>query len=123
MAAGVDEPEPVVPDATVHFVVTARLARLACEQGRDLTELGRPYLVVPDPVNGTVARGRDEPRTRLAGHAVAAPGGQRQRERLLRRFLGQIPVAGQADPRGDDPTPLRPDRLGDGGLHAPLMLA
>ena len=49
------------------------------------------------------ARHRACPVRRPAASARSAAG-----ERLLRALLGQLPVTGQADQRGDDPTPLGP---------------
>ncbi len=37
-------------------------------------------------------------------------------EGVLRALLGEVPVAGEADEGGDDPPPLLPVRLCDGGL-------
>ena len=41
---------------------------------------------------------------------------ERPGERVLRALLGEIPVAGEPDQRGDDPSPLVAERVGDGRL-------
>jgi len=38
-------------------------------------------------------------------------------ERVLSTLLGEIPVAGHADQRGDDLAPLRLERVGQSGLY------
>ena len=48
------------------------------------------------------AAGRDEPRARIVGHAVARPLLDRRREGVVQRLLGEVEVAEQADQRGED---------------------
>ena len=48
------------------------------------------------------APGRDEPRARIRGHAVARPALDGRGERVVQRLLGEVEVAEQADQRGED---------------------
>src|SRR5205085_822576 len=69
-------------------------------------ELRREGLVAPDPVQGSVARRRDEPRGGVRRHSVAPPPFRGDREGLLRGFLGDVEVAEEADQRREDAPPL-----------------
>jgi hypothetical protein len=62
--------------------------------------------VAADPVDGAVARARDEPCARVVGGAVARPALGRPRERLLGGLLGEVEVAEEADQDSEDATPL-----------------
>jgi hypothetical protein len=42
---------------------------------------------------------------------------RRDREGVLRALLGQVPIAGRPDERGDDATPLVAEGGGDSGLE------
>ena len=53
-------------------------------------------------VDGLEAAGRDEPRAGIGGHAVARPLLDGGREGLVKRLLGQIEVAEEADQGGED---------------------
>jgi hypothetical protein len=53
-----------------------------------------------------VARRRDQPRGRAAGHALGRPAPRRDREGLGDRLLGKLEVAEVADYRGEDAAPL-----------------
>jgi hypothetical protein len=48
---------------------------------------------------------------------VARPALRRDRERLLRGFLGEVEVAEEADERGKDTSSLLAKRLVEDGLH------
>ena len=51
-------------------------------------------------VDGLEPSGRDQPRARIGGHAVARPLLERRPEGVVQRFLGDVEVAQQADQRG-----------------------
>ena len=87
--------------------------------------------VAADAVDRPVARRRDQPGARVAGHAVARPALGGDRERLLRGFLGEVEVAEEADQGGEDASPLVAEGLLEDRHHstigrtsiAPPMLA
>jgi hypothetical protein len=58
-----------------------------------------------------VARGRRQPRARVAWQPVAGPALCGRRKRLLRGFLGEIEVAEEADQRREDTAPLLAEDL------------
>jgi uncharacterized membrane protein len=62
-----------------------------------------------------VARRRRQPRAGVTRQPVAGPALRGGRKRLLRRFLGEVEVAEEADQRREDATPL----LAEGLLDAP----
>jgi hypothetical protein len=106
-----DETEPIVAGARL-----ASVARLIGGKHRGLLQLVGTFGGAPQPVDGTVARRRREPAARIARNAVALPPLERQREGVLRAFLGKVPVACRPDQRGDDPSPLVAEGIGDRNL-------
>ena len=100
MAAGEDQPQPVVLEALV-----VALGGVTCRVGEPLRELGlRP--VEPRPsahrVDGLEAAGRDEPRPGLLGDSFLRPALHRRREGVVERLLGEVEVAEEADQGGED---------------------
>ena len=70
-----------------------------------MLDLGAPLQdegLAADPVDGLVARGRDDPRDRVVGRAPRGPLVDGQREGVLEGVLGEIEVAHQADERRQD---------------------
>ena len=112
MAAGEDQPQPVVGDAAL-VVIGGADRILGRRQDQGVPEPGGLGGPAAQPVQGPVARRGGEPGAGLARHAVARPGPQGLRERLLGALLGQVPVAGHADQRRDDPAPLVAEGPGD----------
>ena len=114
MAAGEDELQPLVREARllVHGVLH-RLGHL--EQAGLLGERA----VAADPVDGPIARRRDQPRGRVRRRAVARPALRGDRERLLRGFLGEVEVAEEADERGKDASALLAEGLLEDRYHCP----
>ena len=113
MAAGENQPQPVVLD-----VLAVELCGIIGE-GVDLlgdiverVEPGAPA----DAVDGLEAAGRNQPRPRIGGHAIARPLLERGAESVVQRLFGEVEVAEQADQRGEDAA-----RLGavDGVHHLP----
>jgi len=100
VAAGEDELEPLVGEGRLVHRVLHRL--------RHLEEPGLPQkgAVTVQAVDRPVSRGRREPGTRVSGGAVLRPALGRDGERLLRRFLGEVEVAEEADQRSEDAAPL-----------------
>ena len=111
MTAREDQPQPVVRDPAV---VNAWFPRE--RQDRDLLQLGRARRGAAEPIERPVACRRGQPRTRIAGDAVARPAFQRPRDGILRTLLRDVPIAGQADQGRDDAAPLLTERPGDRGL-------
>jgi hypothetical protein len=114
VAAGEDQPEPVVWDAAVVCVV-----RVVGEtRDRGLPELRFAGRGPAHRIDGSVSRGRPEPGGRAGGDPIARPPLQRFGEGVLGALLGQIPIAGHADQIGDDSSPLRAERLGHRRLRS-----
>src|SRR5205823_13766080 len=107
-----DEAQPIILDAAV-------VATVGFVRGREhgcLLKLGGPRGSAAHAIDGAVARRRREPRPWVARDAVAWPPFDGRREGVLRTFLGQVPVPGDPDEGGDNPSPLVPEGIGDGGL-------
>jgi hypothetical protein len=109
VAAGEDQLEPLVADRRVVDHVLHRLGHI--EQPRLLRERA----LAPDAIDGAIARRRRQPRGGAGRHAVARPALRRDRERLLRRFLGEVEVAEEADEGGEDAAPVLAEGLVDDG--------
>jgi hypothetical protein len=60
-----------------------------------------------------VARRRHEPGAGIFRRSLSRPPFRRNRERLLRGFLGEIEVAEEADQAGENPAPLVAEDLFD----------
>jgi hypothetical protein len=110
VAAGEDELEPLVGEGRllVHGVLH-RLGHL------EQAGLRGQRAVAADPVDGAVARRRDQPCGRVGRRAVARPALGGDRERLLRGFLGEVEVAEEADERSEDAAPLLAEGLLEDG--------
>jgi hypothetical protein len=110
VAAGEDEPEPVIADAAAITVgrrqVPARQFSSGRLQQRRLAQLGGLVRAAAQHVDRAVAGGGGQPGAGAGGHAVALPRLQGAGERVLRALLGQVPVAGDRDQGGDDLAPL-----------------
>jgi hypothetical protein len=106
MAAREDQLEPLVGEGrlVVHRV-------LHCFGDGQEPRLRSERPVAADPVDRPVAGRCHEPGARVVGQAVARPPFGRDRERLLRGFLGEVEVAEEADQRGEDAAPLLPEDL------------
>src|SRR5262249_44889577 len=77
--------------------------------------LRRERAVAADPVDGAVARGREEPGPRARRRSVPRPALRRKRARLPGGFLGEVEVAEEADQRGEDASPLLAEDLVESG--------
>src|SRR2546425_2941639 len=100
MAAGEDQPQPIVLDALL--VPGGGVAGVGIQSAGELrqrcVEPGAPA----HAVDGLEAAGRDEPRPRVGGYAVTRPALHGSREGVLQRLLGHVEVAQQADQRRED---------------------
>src|SRR5260221_7677705 len=118
MTGGYHQPPPILADAAGPPPLPTPLHGPAGIAGRRqhgcLPQFDRLGRAAAQPVQRPVARDRGQPGAGTARNAVARPSLQRLRERVLHALLGQVPAAGHADQRGDDPAPLLAERLGDG---------
>ncbi|MNC87358.1 hypothetical protein D3C83_30790 [compost metagenome] len=65
-----------------------------------------------DGIDRLEAPGRNEPRPRIGGDAIARPVLEGGTERLMQRFLGEIEIAEEPDQGGEDAPRLGPvDRV------------
>src|SRR5205823_8691255 len=91
-----------------HVVVSPE----SLEAGQLLTlALARPPS--PEPIDGSVARGRRDPRSGVVGDPVARPALQRRDERFLNGLFGQVEVTGHADQRRHRPPGLASEEAFD----------
>ncbi len=116
VAAREHQGQPVVGIRFVLFAGAAGPRGLLLED----CDLLAQALFPAEPVDGAVARSDRDPRARVVGRAIGLPAGERDRERFLDRFLGQVEVAQRAG-EGSDRTPgLTAEQAIDelfGGVH------
>ena len=107
MAAGEDEAEPVVLRQHPTGLRPARghVAQLLTD---DPQSLAVPR-VAAQPVNRPVARGREEPGTRIARYAVARPRLEGNHEGLLDELFREFPVPEDANQGSHQPSTLLAD--------------
>ena len=103
MAAGEDQPQPVVAHRAHLLGRARRRARAASAACGVPVVAGR---LPAEPVDGPVAGRGDDPAARVGRHAVDRPALDGDGERLLDRLLGEVDVAEDADQGGDDPAVL-----------------
>ena len=100
MAAGEDQLEALVLDHGVFDLIHGRLGNLELAR-----LLGQPPLAA-DPIDRSVARGHDQPGSRVGQQALPRPALGGDRERLLNGLLGAVKVAEETDQRGENSSPL-----------------
>jgi hypothetical protein len=100
MAAGEDQLQPLVRKRPLLHLVLYGLGHL--EQAGLLGERA----LAAEPVDRAVAGGDGQPGAGVGWRAVPGPPLGRERERLLRGFLGAIEVPEEADQAGEDAAPL-----------------
>ena len=114
MAAGEDEPQPVVLDRA------GRLGRAVVVHHQGRLVLGVALGLATEPVDRLAGGRGGEPSAGVGRYAVSWPSLRGRSESLGRGFLGQVEVAEAAREAGDHPRPLllvdAGDRLRDGGL-------
>ncbi len=105
VAAGEDEPEPVVGDGA-HGVGVDGFVVEGSEHGGGLRVSRVAGGLPAEPVDGAVLRGRRQPRPGVGGQAGPRPSGHRLDERLLGDVLGQLDVPEPPHQPRDDPAVL-----------------
>ena len=116
MAAGEKEPQAIVGEATVTGVILFG----GVDVPGDLFDLGLAHTFATEPVVGSVSGRRLQPSRRIGRDTFSSPGLEGLGERVLRTFLGQVPIACYPDEMRDDSAPLSPECFGDrepGGAH------
>ncbi len=94
MAAGEDEPQPIVLDP---FLLHGRLPAAQLELVRQRRQRGVEAGPAPQHVDGLEPAGRDQPRPGIRGDPVARPLLGRGGEGVVERLLRPVEVAQQAD--------------------------
>ncbi len=100
MAAGEDQPQPVVLDPLV--LPRRGILGLGVEPRGELRLRGVEAGAAADAVDGLEAAGRNQPRPGVGGHAIPRPLLERRREGIVQRVLGEVEVAEHADEGGED---------------------
>jgi hypothetical protein len=114
VAAGEDEPQPVVRDgAVVDLVLLA-----GGHERLELADLVLEPLRPPDAVDRLVARGGGDPRAGIARQAALGPDLERDEEGVLDGLLGEVEVTEHPDERRDRPPRLFPEQAADGLLRS-----
>jgi hypothetical protein len=106
VAAGEDEPEPVVG----HVVGLP-----GCEEGGFAEQVPFPGPSA-ETIDRVVSRGGGDPAAGVGWQPAVRPPAQSDREGLLHRVLGQVDVAEGADQGGHRPAGLLAEDPADGGL-------
>ena len=120
VAAGEDQTQPIVGDATVVRLLVTGIG--GGEQSPRVLEPGCLDDAAAQPVEGAIAGHRGQPGARSGRHSVPGPALHGLHEGILSTLLGQVPVARHADEAGDDAAPLRVERVGDGGVDPRVRL-
>src|SRR6267378_8007905 len=103
VAAGEDEAQPVVGDGVILGF---------CKLLRHVYLIADLATALAHPVDRLESARRNEPRPRIRRCPFDRPALERRRERILKRLLGEIEVAEQADQGGEDAAGFRAvDRL------------
>ncbi len=116
VAAGEDQPQPVVLDDA------GRLVGCVVVQHQCRLVLGVAARLAPDPVDGPVAGRRGQPAARVGRYAVDRPPLQGDQQGVGGRLLGEVDVAEAADQRGDHAAVLLAVDPLDRLLGSPLRL-
>jgi len=116
MAAGEDQPQPVIRQlAHVRLLALTlpfegvRRCRVGPDQQR---QLATQRLVAAQRIQGASARGGGEPGPGVGGDAALCPAGEGSDEGVLDALLGNIEITGQAHRRSKHERPLTTVRLG-----------
>ena len=100
MAAGEDEPQSIVGDLVVFFKMCLAIGTdERIDLRRQLVDHCVEARRAAQAIDRFEASGRDEPRARVVGNAVARPRLERGRKRIMQRLLCAIEVAEQTDER------------------------
>ena len=112
MAAGEEELQPVVGNRA-HVVLGGVVPGAGPAECLELTQLVEIAAFAAKAVDRPVARGADDPGTRVVGKAVARPALERDRERVLDGLLGEVDVAEYPDQGRNRPPGLVPEQAVD----------
>src|SRR3954453_8068795 len=118
MAAGEDQLQTLVGELRVR---QATLDVHRCPHSLHHFEearLVRQGAVPPEAVDGAVPCRRHQPRPWVGGNTITGPALGRDGEGLLRRFLGEVEVAEEADGRGEHVAPLLAEDLVEQTYHS-----
>jgi hypothetical protein len=109
MAAREEQPQPVVGERRVHWVV-----RDSGHQPLQLAQLVLVAALASEAVDGAVARRAHDPGAGVVRRPVPRPALERGHEGLLNHLLGEVEVAEDADQGRDRPPRLLPEQaVGD----------
>ena len=115
VAAGEQQPQPLVRDR--RHILTALPGDAGARPGpgpgvRHHQQRQPPgqCRLPPEPVQGLAPRGGQQPRVGPVRHAVALPGRQRGRVRVLQRLLGHVQAADEPGEQGEQAPPVLPER-------------
>ena len=98
MAAGEDEPEPVVLDVVWLGGFVGRRRELVGDVGQRRVEPRAPT----NGIDRLEPAGGHEPCARIGGDTIPRPALHGRREGIVQRLLGEIEVAEEADQRRED---------------------
>ena len=123
MAAGEDQPEPIVLDRHVILLVGLAGPDRGFDQGlpTELIGLGCQHLRPPESVDRPIAGGRRDPGAGIGRHAVARPALEGHDEGFLDRFLGDVEVAEDPDQGRNRPARLLAEQALDDGAGVSLL--
>src|SRR5271167_2696573 len=101
MAAGEKQPQPIVGEPTVvGFILLSGL-----HVPGDLFDLGVSHTFATESVVGSVPSRRLQPSSRIGRDTFSSPVLKGLGERVLRTFLGQVPVARDSNDMSDHAAP------------------
>ena len=109
MAAGEDQAKPIIlrEDPSGLDPARAHGPQLVADRAEALAVTG----IAPEAIDRAMPSGGEQPGARVARHAIAWPGFQRDDERLLDELFRDLPVAEHADQRRHKPASLFTDGL------------
>jgi hypothetical protein len=100
VAAGEDQPQPLVGDGVVVRALVVSVHLVLRPPGQ-LLRVPFQHPVAPQPVDRPVPRHRHDPRPWVVGHTVGRPAAQRGQVGILDRVLGESDVAEDAGKQRD----------------------
>ena len=121
MAAGEDQPQPVVDDRAGFGRGLVALLGRRRQLGEPSRAVGQRS-VAAQAIDCPASRCHGDPRPGPAGQAVPPPRGHCVSERILDRVLGELEVAHLPDQRGQDGWTLVAERLGDRVLQTARLV-
>ena len=114
MAAGEDQPQPIVGVGDVRIIGIGRLGgRLEPRETLEDPSLVGEIALAAKPVDGAVSGDPRDPGSRIGRRPVARPALQRSRERVLDGVLGGVEIAEDSNQDRDRPSRLTPEQAVD----------